>query len=256
MPKSPPPSTSCSPNLSSSLASLQSALTASDRAARLLLSPTSVKTGDTGSTEEPYSATAELAASVADHSSSTEEDFASAQGDDEGLSTPPRSHKREVSPKIGSHAPSKVDILSDSSWSQLGSPSPSPSPFPLPFHRGEEPSPFLPDPGVAQHYRKEEHVYIKEEDCSDDGHELRREWPETPSAPGEDDGDIDEYCRPVTSSQQERAELALRSRRSQSDFSRWLEETMAMAKGSGESVVSCLVPSSLSRTLTVVGVLP
>ncbi|ORY70651.1 hypothetical protein BCR35DRAFT_354577 [Leucosporidium creatinivorum] len=227
------------PSLSSSLASLKSALTASDRASRLLLSPTSIATGDTGSTEEPYSATRELAESVAGHSSSAEEqqEFASAQG----MRTPLRS-SRELSPQLGSHAPSKVDFLSDSSWSQLGSPSPTPFPLLLRDQRGEEQSPFTSALGLdhcQQHLKQEEedeHIYIKEEALSDDGRDLLG-WSESPSAEVEAEHDIDEYCLPITSSQRDAADHILRSRRSQSDFSRWLEETMKMAKGDGGSVV-------------------
>ncbi|ORY70631.1 hypothetical protein BCR35DRAFT_334211 [Leucosporidium creatinivorum] len=227
------------PSLSSSLASLKSALTASDRASRLLLSPTSIATGDTGSTEEPYSATRELAESVAGHSSSAEEqqEFASA----EGMRTPSRS-SRELSPQLGSHAPSKIDFLSDSSWSQVGSPSPTPFPLLLRDQRGEEQSPFASALGLDHHHQdvkqeeEDEHIYTKEEALSDDGRDLLH-WSESPSAEVEAEHDIDEFCLPITNSQREAPDLVLRSRRSQSDFSRWLEETMKMAKGDGGSVV-------------------
>lgn len=237
------------PSLSSSLDSLQSALIKSDRAAKcLLLSPTPVATGDTGSTEEPYSASRSLAESVDRRSGSSrdqEEDYTSAHESEEDqypLRTPPPSSKRGLSPQIGSHAPRRAgmttpsrSLVSDESWSQVASP----------LLRGREQSPFIAE--------EEEHdrIFIKEEECSEDGKEaLRRSTTEEEEEEG--DYPLDDYCLPITTSQARAADYALRTRRSQSDFSRWLEDAMAHARGDGTSTVGPSPSRSKSVSLTFV----
>lgn len=215
----------------SSLESLHSALVKSDRASQLLFSPTSAATGDTGSTEDPRSASLSLANSVAGHASvdgsSASDEFDDARGSDEevGYSTPSPSSRRVLSPNIGSRAPSKRDFTpsvaeSDSSWSRLSSS----------INRGREQSPFIVP--VVEH---EDSVYIKEEECSDDGREALRS--STEEMEGEGESHREGYCLPITNSQAEAAECALRAMRRSPHFDRWLHDTWIHARGDGESTV-------------------
>jgi hypothetical protein len=194
------------PDPSSSIHSLQSALHNAHKTEALLFSPTSVGTGATGSTEEPGSATRSLACSVAARSSARE--YTSARSnystDHEDRLRTPEGSRHRIRPDSDKDIPFKFlpspSVASDASWSQVSSP-------------------------LATRTRKA---------SSGKGEiVIKREEGELES---DDENDLTQYYLPVTKSQEEDG-LGRSVTRSQSDFSRWLEDTMANARGDGTSTV-------------------
>ncbi|GAA5920272.1 hypothetical protein JCM1841_003012 [Sporobolomyces salmonicolor] len=216
---------------SSSIHSLRSALSEAadtDRASRLLFSPESAKTagtGATGSTESAGEATRSLVQSVAGRGSLSGALLDGATSEPGQMDcSGPRNTALQGLPFSGSttmHSHRDTGS-SEASWDQLsGSPSP---PRQRPFFVQ------LPTPEPERTYsviQEVERPYIKqEEDDEDDCLALAFE----PTAQ-------EEHRSPAMTSSQEEDGLERSVTRSQSDFSRWLEETMRLARGDGMSTI-------------------
>ncbi|GAA5862257.1 hypothetical protein JCM1840_001696 [Sporobolomyces johnsonii] len=215
---------------SSSIHSLRSALSEAahtDRSSRLLFSPESAKTtgtGATSSTESAGEATRSLVQSVAGRGSLSGALLDGATSETgESDCTGQRKAVLQGLPSSGAfHMHSNRDTGSSAaSWDQLsGSLSP-PRQRPL-FVQLPTPEPE----GTCSDVQEVEHPSIKqEEDDEDDCLALAFE----PTA--------QEHHSPAMTSSQEEEGLERSVTRSQSDFSRWLEDTMRLARGDGTSTI-------------------
>ncbi|GAA6028758.1 hypothetical protein JCM8097_007381 [Rhodosporidiobolus ruineniae] len=239
------PPRSPSPSPSDSLASLRTALTSAHSASRLalLLSPDRTSTGTagtgaTGSTEEVGAATRSLVLSVNGRDGGGTEEWKEVVRSREGSEEP------AVKPRLsGASSLSSVSTIDDDDgWdralSLVGSPRmgapllqlPTPDPEVEPLESADESL-----PPVYDHHQEQEaqegplltRVKLEDEDEA---------LPFSPSPSPSPAQPADPEQPPLTDSQ-EASGLDRDVTRSQSDFNRWLEETVRLARGDGGSVI-------------------